>query len=116
MSSDVKYEKFRAAFAELVREHMPWPFSDVDRDSDEATDTAWRIVDHHAGRLWLDMSNEPSCPTRGQRQAALEVAIAAGKDMANAEQTRCPSAATRNAQRMADFARSLLKLDDHAQE
>jgi hypothetical protein len=29
---------------------------------------------------------------------------------------RCPSAATKNAQRMADFARILLKLDDHAQE
>jgi hypothetical protein len=55
-------------------------------------------------------------PTRGQRQAALEVAIAAGKDMATAEQTSHPSAATKNAQRMADFARSLLKLDDHAQE
>jgi hypothetical protein len=55
-------------------------------------------------------------PTRGQRQAALEMAIAAGKDMANAEQTSHPSAATKNAQRMADFARRVLELDDHAQE
>lgn len=54
-SSDQRFKNFTAALASLVQEHMPWPYSDVARDSDEANDTAWAIARKHAERLWAAM-------------------------------------------------------------
>lgn len=34
----------KAALAAFVQEHMPWPFSDVSRYDDEATDAAHEIT------------------------------------------------------------------------
>lgn len=53
-----RYKAFRAALVVLVREHMPWPYSDVSRDSSEAMDTARGIALKHAAALWADMGDE----------------------------------------------------------
>lgn len=52
--ADVRYEHFRAALAELIREHGPV----ADKASDAATDAAWRIATEHAASLWADMGTE----------------------------------------------------------
>lgn len=37
--------KFRRDITAVIHAHMPWPFSDVDRDSQEARETAKDIFD-----------------------------------------------------------------------
>ena len=47
----------RAALASFVQEHMPWPFADISRHGDEATDTAWAIADRLAPRVAAEFAS-----------------------------------------------------------
>lgn len=55
---DYRYEKFRGALRSLIQDQMPWPYTDVARDSDEANDAAWAVMDKYAASLWADMADE----------------------------------------------------------
>lgn len=41
---DVDAIEFRQVVGKLIRDRMPWPYEDIDRDSDEATTTAEAIA------------------------------------------------------------------------
>lgn len=40
----MRNEDFKAALAQFIQEHMPWPFIDVSRHDSEGTDAAWEIA------------------------------------------------------------------------
>ncbi|MHB1260357.1 MAG: hypothetical protein ACYC2H_01440 [Thermoplasmatota archaeon] len=52
---DVAFENFTGGLVQLVQAHMPWPYTDVRRDSDEARDTARDVAKKYAASLWADM-------------------------------------------------------------
>lgn len=49
--TDTEVKNLRAALADFVQEHMPWPFSDVSRDDDEGNDAAWDVADRLLPRV-----------------------------------------------------------------
>lgn len=38
-------DHLKAALAQFVQEHMPWPFEDVSRFDNEGNDAAWAIAE-----------------------------------------------------------------------
>jgi len=49
------YRAFEAALASFIQEHMPWPYSDVERYSDEANDAAWAVAKAQGPKLWAEL-------------------------------------------------------------
>lgn len=55
--NDAQVRNLKAALAEFVQEHMPWPFSDVSRHDAEGTDTAWVIAESLMSPLLSEFSS-----------------------------------------------------------
>jgi hypothetical protein len=51
-----QYREFESALAHFIQDEMPWPYTDVDRHSDEANDVAWAIARAEGPMLWTRMS------------------------------------------------------------
>lgn len=56
---DRAFKNFEAALAAFLVEHQPWPYSDVDRHRDEATDVAWLVAKKYAYQLWGEVRPQP---------------------------------------------------------